>query len=129
MRLLIDTHCWLWLNAEPERFSGRTLALLERMDTERLLSVASVWEIAVKHAVGKLHLTEPPARYVPHRLTATGTVTLSIDDRHALRAGELPMHHRDPFDRLIIAQAQTEHVPILTVDPKFSPYGVEIVEP
>lgn len=129
MKVLIDTHCWLWLNTEPERFSTTTRALLERAETDRLLSVASVWEMAIKHAVGKLSLPEHPTRYVPDRLAVTGTETLPIDERHALRAGDLPMHHRDPFDRLIIAQAQTERVPIITVDATFRAYDVEIIEP
>lgn len=127
MRVLIDTRCWLWLNAEPERLPPKTLELLSRDDTERLLSVASIWEIAIKYTLDKLDLPEPPGRYVPSRLASTLTRAVPIDAEHALRAGALAVHHRDPFDRLIIAQALTERWRIVTVDPKFRAYGVRLV--
>ena len=129
MKLLIDTQCWLWLNALPSRLSATTLKRLEYRDTMRFLSAASVWEIAIKYAVGKLPLPERPAEYVPRRLDVTRTSALPITDRHAAHVAELPMHHRDPFDRLIIVQAQLERLPILTADPQFGAYDVELIEP
>jgi PIN domain nuclease of toxin-antitoxin system len=126
VRFLIDTHCWLWLQASPERFSPEILSLLEIPDNALLLSAASSWEIAIKYALGKLPLPEPPGRYVPRRMTASGTRGLAVEHAHALRIGELPPHHRDPFDRLLIAQAQIEKLVLVTVDRQFERYDVEL---
>jgi PIN domain nuclease of toxin-antitoxin system len=127
LRILLDTHCWLWMLGAPERFSSSGLAYVTTPDNQLLLSAGSTWEIAIKHALGRLQLPLAPAEYVPSRLTATGTLSLAIDYRHALRAGQLPPHHRDPFDRILIAQAQVEGLPILTSDPSFARYDVELL--
>ena len=96
-------------------------------ENELFLSAASAWEIAIKHAIGKLKLPEPPERYVPSRLEALRTLALPIEHSHALQVGSLPRHHRDPFDRLLIAQAQLEDLPILTSDEVFASYDVETI--
>jgi PIN domain nuclease of toxin-antitoxin system len=127
MRLLLDTQCWLWMNAAPERFSPATKRLVESPDTELLLSAASALEIAIKHALGKLRLPAKPADYVPSRLEQTHTIALPILHDHALRSGELPPHHRDPFDRLLIAQAQLERLSLLTSDRAFAAYDVDVI--
>ena len=127
MRILIDTQCWLWMTASPERFSPRARALVERAEHDVFLSAASSWEIAIKYAVGKLKLPEPPAAFVPSRIDATGVRALSIDHAHALQVSALPRHHRDPFDRLLIAQAQLEDLTILTADPLFGAYDVTTI--
>ena len=124
MRLLLDTQCWLWMTGTPERFSTAARAIVERREHELYLSAASAWEIAIKHAIGKLQLPEPPVVYVPARIDATGVRQLPIDHAHALRVSTLPPHHRDPFDRLLIAQAQIEELTILTSDPMFDAYDV-----
>jgi len=129
MKLLVDTQCWLWLSAAPERFSEERRRQFARSDTDLVLSAASAWEIAIKFALGTLHLPEPPSEYVPSRLRLTRTSTLPVSDRHALRVADLPHHHRDPFDRLLIAQAQLEKLPILTADPQFAAYDVDVLEP
>jgi PIN domain nuclease of toxin-antitoxin system len=129
MRLLVDTQCWLWMNAAPERLSPPVRRQIERNDTELFFSAASAWEIAIKFALGKLPLPEPPAKYVPNRLRLTRTAVLAITDRHALHVADLPSHHRDPFDRLIIAQAQIERLRILTADPQFDSYDVDVLAP
>lgn len=129
MRLLLDTHCWLWLQTAPERFSPETMARLVAEDTELLLSAASAWEIAIKCALGKLTLPLPPDKYVSTRMATSGVTGLAIEVSHATRVAELPHYHRDPFDRLLIAQAQKEGLTILTVDPMFEPYGVPILSP
>lgn len=129
MRLLIDTQCWLWMNASPSRFRPETLALLLDPETERLLSAASSWEIAIKYALGKLPLPEPRATYVPSRMRTTRTKALSIKHRHALHVATLPNHHRDPFDRLIVAQALLEGLSVLTSDHLFSRYGARLIAP
>lgn len=125
MKLLLDTQCWLWMQAAPERLSESTRASLLDMDNELLLSSASSWEIAIKHSLGKLPLPEPPDTYVPSRMELSGVTGLPVEHAHALRVSTLPMHHRDPFDRLIIAQAQTEGVPVLTADDAFDAYDVQ----
>jgi PIN domain nuclease of toxin-antitoxin system len=129
MKVLVDTQCWLWMNAAPERLSARMRERIERGDTELFLSAASAWEIAIKVALGKLALPDAPSKYVPSRMRVTRTSSLAITEQHAFRAGELPSHHRDPFDRLIIAQAQIERLPILTADPQFESYDVDVMNP
>ena len=99
VRLLLDTHVFLWLQTEPERH-GEQLATVEHPRNELLLSAASSWEIALKHALGRLRLPEPPERYVPQRMRAIGAVGVAIEPSHALAASALPSVHRDPFDRL-----------------------------
>ncbi len=129
MRLLVDTQCWLWMTSQPQRFSEPVRDQLARTSTELLLSAASAWEIAIKHALGKLRLPERPVEYVTSRLRETQTRPLAITWEHAIRVSDLPGHHRDPFDRLLIAQAQIEKVAILTADPAFALYDVEVVRP
>ena len=129
MRLLIDTQCWLWMNASPERLSERTRSLLLARSTKRLLSIASIWEIAIKHQIGKLPLPLAPSDYVPDRLRLTRTDPLAISVNHALRAGGLPNLHRDPFDRMIVAQALVEDLPVLSSDIQLDAYGVRRLPP
>jgi PIN domain nuclease of toxin-antitoxin system len=128
VRLLLDTQCWIWIGLTPERFSDRTRSLIAADDTELLFSASSAWEIAIKYAKGRLPLPEAPRTYVETRLQRTRTTPLPMTHLHALRAGALARHHRDPFDRLLIAQAQIEGVPIVTADPQFRRYDVELIE-
>ena len=128
MKLLLDTHSWLWMASAPERLSRAVLALLESQDHDLLLSAASCWEIAIKYAGGKLQLPAPPAEYVPSRLEMTGVRGLAVELAHTLAVASLPRHHKDPFDRLLIAQATVDRLTIVTADPVFSRYEVEIVE-
>jgi PIN domain nuclease of toxin-antitoxin system len=113
--------------AAPERFSETGRAIVEDRDNELYLSAASAWEIAIKYALGKLRLPEPPIRYVPARLDILHTMPLAVEHAHALHVASLPPHHRDPFDRLLIAQAQLEGLPVLTADPLFDRYDVSTV--
>lgn len=121
MRLLLDTHVFLWLQTEPERL-GEHLPVVEDRRTELLLSAASAWEIAIKHRLGRLALPEPPQRYVPDRLRAIGARAIAVEHPHALAVAELPPLHRDPFDRLLVAQSQALDVPILTADAMLDRY-------
>lgn len=127
MRVLVDTQCWLWMETEPERLSPRARDVLEDPANELYLSAASAWEISIKHALGKLRLPLPPARYIPSRMRRSGVRPQPVELEHALRAGGLPMHHRDPFDRMIVAQAQLERLAVLTADPWFQAYRVPVV--
>jgi PIN domain nuclease of toxin-antitoxin system len=124
---LIDTHVWLWMQSDPGRLRDETRQIVEDMANELLLSAASAWEIAIKHHIGKLALPEPPTTYVPERMRRSGTTPLAVEHVHALRTSELPDHHNDPFDRLLIAQAQILHIPIVTVDRQIHDYDVEVI--
>ncbi|MGH2854187.1 MAG: type II toxin-antitoxin system VapC family toxin [Solirubrobacteraceae bacterium] len=123
MRVLLDTHVFLWLQTEPERL-GCHLPVVEDPRNKLIVSAASSWEIAIKHALGRLPLPEPPQRYVPERLRAIGAEALPIEHSHALAVATLPPLHGDPFDRLLVAQAQLLDVPILTADPTVAQYPV-----
>ncbi|MBA3585022.1 MAG: type II toxin-antitoxin system VapC family toxin [Gemmatimonadetes bacterium] len=126
MKLLLDTHAWLWMVSEPESLSREAVSLIENRDNELLFSAASSWEIAIKHTLGKLALPSSPSRYVPDQIEKTGVSPLRVEHAHALRVAELPDHHRDPFDRLLIAQAQLEGATLLTADRQFEPYELPI---
>ena len=128
MRILLDTHCWLWWISEPERLQERARNQIADSHNTILLSAVSSWEIAIKYALGRLPLPEPPEDFVPRRLSQDAILGLPIEHIHALRVAALPDHHRDPFDRLLIAQAEVEGIPVMTVDPQFRLYDqIEII--
>ncbi len=127
MRLLLDTHVWLWLQTEPERLAPHALAVLEDERTDLYFSAASAWELTIKHALGKIELPEPPETYVPSRMQRHGIAGLPIEHAHALAVGRLPLLHRDPFDRLLIAQAMEEHLTVVTLDAAFDEYEVPLL--
>lgn len=127
MRLLLDTQVWLWMVATPERLAPAARALVTAADNELLFSAASAWEIAIKHALGKLTTPEPPDVFVPRLMAQLGITPLPVLHRHALHVATLPPRHRDPFDRLLVAQAQLEELPILTADPAFGLYEVDLI--
>jgi PIN domain nuclease of toxin-antitoxin system len=123
VKILLDTHIFLWLNTEPERL-GERLALVEDDGNALLVSAASSWEIAIKYGLGRLPLPEAADRYVPERLRALGAEAIAIEHSHALAVAGLPKLHRDPFDRLLVAQAGLLDIPILTADPQIAAYPV-----
>ncbi|MCL4864400.1 MAG: type II toxin-antitoxin system VapC family toxin [Gemmatimonadales bacterium] len=128
MRVLLDTQVWLWMLAAPDRLSTASRALLAAAENELLFSAASAWEIAIKHGLGKLQLPESPAEYIPRMMVHTSVTPLPVHHRHALHVAQLPEHHRDPFDRLLVAQAQVEGVPIVSADRHFLPYDIEVLQ-
>lgn len=93
----------------------------------RIFYAASSWEIAIKYSLGKLRLPVPPSQYVPERLARHTIGAMAIEHSHALQVASLPPHHRDPFDRLLIAQAMVEGLPIMTADSSFAPYDIEVI--
>jgi PIN domain nuclease of toxin-antitoxin system len=127
VRVLLDTQAWLWMLMAPERFSERALHLVQSAHNRLILSSASAWEVAIKHELGRLQLPGPPESVIPDLLLRSGVEALPMTHIHALRAGSLPPHHRDPFDRMLVAQAQLEGLPILTSDAQIRLYHVEVM--
>jgi PIN domain nuclease of toxin-antitoxin system len=127
VKYLLDTMVWLW-SVGPTELIGRTgLEILSSGSEEIYLSAASSWEIAIKAKLGKFQLPEAPGPYVRTRLAKQGIRPLSVTQDHTLRVYDLPLHHNDPFDRLIIAQAMAENMAILTSDRAFKKYNVDLV--
>ena len=124
MRLLLDTHTFLWfVNNAPPLTGTQALSLLQDNKNELLLSVASVWEMAIKAGIGKLALAQPLETFVPAQMRANAIGLLPIEPRHAFHVAQLPLHHRDPFDRLLIAQSIVEGMPLLSADATFDDYA------
>lgn len=111
----------------PEKLSRHAKRHINRDVEELLLSAASAWEISIKWNLGKLKLPVPPAEFFVDHLAATKTYPLAIQQSHAFRVAALPNHHSDPFDRMLVAQAQVERIPIMTSDLVFKAYDVEII--
>jgi PIN domain nuclease of toxin-antitoxin system len=126
VKLLLDTQCWLWMVSDPGRLSRRVVRMISRPGRELYLSAASAWEIAIKAGLGKLALPADPVEYVTSRIERTGVLPLPIRHAHALHVARLPPHHRDPFDRLLVAQAQTEKMTLLTADRQLGAYDIVI---
>jgi len=126
VRLLLDTHVFLWLLAEPERL-GQHLASVEGAGNDLFVSAASSWEIAIKVRLGRLELPDDPKRYVPDRMRALGAEPLPVEHAHALAVADLPMLHRDPFDRVLVAQARHLELTIVTADADIARYDVRTI--
>ena len=124
--LLLDTHVWLWSLAAPSRLPPDLLELLEQSSQGLALSAASAWEISIKYAIGKLPLPEPPKAFIGPRLIRDDVRFLPIELNHAVEVAELPPHHNDPFDRLLIVQAQIEGLCLVTADSVMEHYDVEV---
>ena len=125
MRVLLDTHVWLWMWGAPERLRNEARTLLERSSTELHVSAASAWEIATKAAAGRLRLPGSPEQWLTDPRHRSDITEVPINFDHAARAGTLPPHHRDPFDRILVAQAQIEDLVLVSADPKLAAYEVE----
>ena len=119
-RLLLDTHVVLWALAEPEKLTRPAQSALEDAQNEVLVSVVSAWEIAIKRTLGKLEAPDD----LEAAIRMQGFEPLLMTFHHAAQAGSLPPHHRDPFDRMLIAQAQAEGLVLVTRDPNIPRYGV-----
>ncbi len=127
MKILLDTHVWLWMLVSPDRIRHGARTYLEDVDNVLYLSAASSWEIAIKYRLGKLPLPEPPGSFIPSRLLLDGIASLAVQHHHAVSVADLPDHHRDPFDRLLIAQARVENLTLFTADRKIGVYEVDAV--
>ncbi len=127
MRVLFDTHAFLWIISNDPRLSPSARDTFSRQENEIILSVASVWEILLKAATGKFPFPQPVGRFLRTELRKTSVTVLPILLQHVLRLEDLPAHHRDPFDRIILAQALEEEIPVVSADPKFRLYPVEVL--
>ncbi len=124
---LLDTHTFLWLATEDERLSPTARELVLDPRNDLFLSVTSVWEMAIKKSLGRMELTFPLSRLVAEQLKQLRTSLLEIRREHALLVETLPFHHRDPFDRLLVAQAIEESLPLLSADRQLDAYPVDRV--
>ncbi len=122
MKVLLDTCAFLWIITDAPRLSKRARELFRAPDNEVYLSAASAWELAIKHAIGRLTLPETPDRFVRDMREAHGIAPLPIDEESALHVSRLPSLHRDPFDRMLVSQAIVHGLTILTPDPLVTQY-------
>lgn len=124
MNLLLDTHTFLWFIAGDTSLSKPARAAIEDLGNNRYLSVASLWEIAIKISVGKLELSEPFETLIPKQLADNSIELMGISFEHTALISSMPLHHRDPFDRLLIAQSKVEQMTLVSADPMFDSYNV-----
>ena len=127
MRLLLDTHAFLWWVEGEPALGRRATSAISDPDTEVLFSIASCWELAIKLSLGKLRLAQRLDRFLPDQLSANGFSVLPIEVKHVARVASLPFHHRDPFDRILAAQALEEELAIVSADRVFRRYDVSVV--
>lgn len=127
MNVLLDTHAFLWWVVDEPQLSNTAKAIIADQSNAIYVSVISAWEIIIKERIGKLILPEPPETYIPSRLASNQFISLNVQIQHVLQIATLPDHHRDPFDRLLIAQSQVENIPLLTVDHQIRQYSVNVI--
>ena len=127
MSLLLDTHAYLWFIDNDPRLSPGAVERIADPDTRVLISVVTAWEIVIKMGIGKLALGKPLAELWPETLSANDFGVLDVKAEHVFTLARLPLHHRDPFDRLLIAQAVTEDLTIVSADSLFNAYPVECI--
>jgi PIN domain nuclease of toxin-antitoxin system len=127
MKLLLDTHTFLWLASNPEKLSQTGLAACEDLTNELYLSVVSAWEIQIKRQVNRLQLGVPLDQMIQGQRAANGLRILPVKLQHIYILDELPLHHNDPFDRLLIAQAKAEHAWLVSGDSRFQPHPVDVL--
>jgi PIN domain nuclease of toxin-antitoxin system len=127
MKLLLDTHIFIWWADQPEKLSPAVLSALEDDANELLLSVASVWEMQIKIQLGKLKLTLPLKELLKEQQETNNLTVSAVALTHVLALEALPLHHKDPFDRLLIAQSIEEGLTIVTADSQFSSYSVSLL--
>lgn len=126
-RYLIDTHVFLWWISDSQDISQRARAIIEDEDNEILLSAASGWEIAIKTRLGRLRLPEKPDTFVLQQISLNNLIPLAITMAHTLYVGNLPDIHRDPFDRLLVAQSIVENAPIISKDADIAQYRAKVI--
>jgi PIN domain nuclease of toxin-antitoxin system len=127
MKVLLDTHTFLWWITDDPKLSLRVRGIISDGENEIFISAATGWEIAIKSQIGRLKLPDEPQRFILEQLRINGMKSLPIEMRHALHISTLPIYHQDPFDRILIAQAQMEDLPVLSADPEIGKYEVTVI--
>jgi PIN domain nuclease of toxin-antitoxin system len=127
MNILLDTHTFLWFVNDDPRLSQPARVLIETEESQPFLSVASLWEIAIKISLGKLNLKQPYEIFIPQQLALNGIGILNVTLEHTAAITTLPFHHRDPFDRLLVVQSKIEKMPLVSIDSAFDAYEVKRV--
>lgn len=125
MKILLDTHAFIWFMIDHPQLNQHAASLIEDPDNEVLISIAALWEMAIKMSLGKLHLAKPFEQLIPDQLQTNNFTLLPVEVSHLTQVITLPWHHRDPFDRLMIAQSRVEGLPILSRDSIFDDYNVK----
>lgn len=124
MKLLLDTHTFLWFIGGDGKLSSMARSLIEDPGNERFLSIASTWEMAIKVSIGRLQFAQPFQDFVSQQISLNDISLFNITLDHLAAIASLPFHHRDPFDRLLVAQSLVEKIPVISVDTAFDAYGV-----
>ena len=124
MTVLMDTHSFLWFVDGNEKLSITAKETIEDSANNKFLSIASLWELAIKLSIGKLGITQPFEKFIPQQLQTNGFQLFEITFEHLVKTTRIPFHHRDPFDRLLAAQCPTEDIPIISADSIFDDYAV-----
>jgi PIN domain nuclease of toxin-antitoxin system len=127
VKILLDTHTFLWWITDDQRLSVRAREVIGDGNNELFLSAATGWEIAIKLRIGRLKLPVEPVPFILEQMRINAIQSLAIQMNHALHVYTLPQHHRDPFDRLLIAQSQLEGLPILSADSQLASYPVQLI--
>ena len=127
MDLLLDTHILIWWVDEPEKLPGHLYAVLEDSANDLFISIASVWEMQIKHQLGKLQFQQPLPQLIANQQQHNGARLISVTLSHVFELNNLPLHHKDPFDRLLVAQAIVEDMTLVSVDPAFALYSVKLL--
>lgn len=126
MKLLLDTHAFIWWDREPERLPPRVYSACENPDNQLYLSVASVWEMQIKVGVGKLSFQQPLSDIIENQKNENGLTILPVNLPHVWQLATLPSHHNDPFDRMLVAQAMAEKMALVTADRHIARYSAEL---
>ncbi|QTA81358.1 PIN domain-containing protein [Desulfonema limicola] len=127
MRILLDTSTFLWFIGGSRKLSKKAIEIIENFDNELVMSAASLWEIAIKDSIGKLELSEPFEQLIPKEINKNEIEILQIELPHLYEMMKLPLYHKDPFDRLIIAQGIIEQLPVIACDKAFKSYNIDII--
>jgi PIN domain nuclease of toxin-antitoxin system len=127
VKILLDTHIFLWALTEPNRLGEKTRSLLKSKENQLYFSAASSWEISIKVGLGKLPLPEPPNKYISSRMASLKIMPLDVKHYHTFIVYKLPLHHRDPFDRILIATAIAENIDLVSADEQFRHYDVNLL--
>ncbi len=127
MKLLLDTHAFVWWESAPEKLPPSVISLCKDRSNALLLSMVAAWEIQIKSQLGRLKFATPLADVIENQIRSNGFQLLPIELAHVLALENLSWHHKDPFDRLLIAQAMVEGVPVISSDPMFAKYPIQVL--